>query len=75
MIEQKIGADQFSYYLYQDDQTTGNLEVTVFKDSNRGVEGEGGKLVWSLRQSGKYPRSDWDGFIGLVQEAINDVAE
>ena len=72
MIGQKMAQGQFSYYLYEDAGFTGRLEVTVYKNQKESVEGENGSLVWSKAQSGQAPSSDWDTFIGLIQQALDE---
>ena len=68
-IEEKIGTDKFSYFMSMDNGMTGRLEVTVYKGSAQSCTGEG-EVAWSKAQSGAYPASDWETFIGMVRAAI-----
>ena len=52
MIGQKMESGQFSFYLYEDADRTGRLEVTVYKNQKESVEGDNGSLVWSKAESG-----------------------
>ena len=69
-LEQRMG-DQFSFFLAQDSATTGRLEVTLYKDEPRSCEGRGA-LIWSKKQLGANPSSDWDAFVQKVMDAINE---
>ena len=70
MIKQRVGPDVFSFFLSEDEGRTGRLEVTVYRNQSRSIEGDG-QLVFSKKQTGEYPSQNWDSFIEQVQAAIN----
>ena len=48
-MNEKFGADNFTYTYKRDAGRTGNLEIWVDE-----------KQVWSKQESGKFPNKDWD---------------
>ena len=56
---EKVHPGQFTYYLWKDVGTTGRLEVTIWKDTDKEGEDGTGELVHSKAQSGQYIAADY----------------
>ena len=71
----KMYPDKFRYILIKDGGVTGNLELTVQKNSGQKLE-ETEQLVTSgksfhTKQGGNgYPSSDWEAFHSRLEDAM-----
>ena len=64
--------DEFNYFIYRDQGRTGRLEFTVYK----GVTSldsdaiEGGVVVHSKENTGKYVKDNYQGFLEAVKASL-----